>query len=279
MTLPRAQLRALINERCIKDADLDALTSDEFPEVYRRFTSGMDRTQKTTLLLDYADHAKLERALGGSPSGQASLPEQARSGRTKILFLAANPVTTSQLQLTREAREIEERIGVGKPRDAIELVPRWAVRAKDLHRALLEEEPQVVHFSGHGLRREQLVLEGSDEAAMRVEKGALVELIRILKGNIRLVVLNACFSEPVAMALVEHVDCAIGMDRPIGDEAAIAFAAAFYQALGFGKSVSTAFQLGCNEMKLLGIAEDQTPQLKVKEGVDPEARVLCLKPG
>jgi hypothetical protein len=48
--------------------------------------------------------------------------------------------------------------------------------------------------------------------------------------------LNACDSAPQAEAIVSVIDCAVGMSDEIDDSAAIAFAAAFYEALGYGRS-------------------------------------------
>ena len=50
-------------------------------------------------------------------------------------------------------------------------------------------------------------------------------------------VLNACYSETQARAIAEHIDAVVGMTTAVGDQAAINFAAAFYQALGFGRTV------------------------------------------
>ena len=37
-----------------------------------------------------------------------------------------------------------------KSRFLFEIVTGWATRVEDLHRALLEYQPTIVHFSGHG---------------------------------------------------------------------------------------------------------------------------------
>ena len=58
------------------------------------------------------------------------------------------------------------------------------------------------------------------------------------------------------------------MNRAIGDEAAITFAAAFYQAIGFGRSVKVAFESGKAALMLEDIPEDKTPELLVRAGVD-----------
>jgi hypothetical protein len=276
MPLPRPELRALLKKLFRADIDFDEFVGDQFPDTKRLFTDNMDRKRKENILLEQlADDQRFTDALLKLPGGPP--PPPAPPPRVKILYLAANPTSTTQLDLTREARAIEERIAVGKPREALELVPRWAVRPRDLHRALMEVEPHILHFSCHGSVQEQLVLEDDRGNQARVEKEALADLLHRLPGNIRLVVLNACDTATVAEALVRHVDCAIGMCRPIGDDAAIAFAAAFYEAIGFGKSVGEAFGLGNNELMLARIPEEQTPKLEVKQGVDA-ARVVLVGP-
>jgi hypothetical protein len=274
MPLTRPQLRALLDRLLRSDADFDAFAGDRFPEASCRFTDGMDRVRKTNILLQYAEPERLAEELRGL--GEPPLPggPPPAAGRIKILFLASNPTSTAQIQLTREARRIEERLGVGRPRDVFEFVTRWAVRRSDLQRLLLEEKPHVLHFSSHSSTRAQLLLEDDDGNAAPVEKKALVDLIGILKHRLQLVVLNACDTEPLARALVQHVACAIGMRQPIGDEAAIAFAAYLYQAIAFNEPVATAFRLACNELELRQIPEERTPTLKVKRGVDATTLVL-----
>jgi tetratricopeptide (TPR) repeat protein len=51
------------------------------------------------------------------------------------------------------------------------------------------------------------------------------------------------------------------MSKAIGDKAAIHFAAAFYRALGYGRDVQTAFELGTTQIDLEGIHEKDTPKL------------------
>jgi hypothetical protein len=107
-----------------------------------------------------------------------------------------------------------------------------------------------------------------------VSKAALASLFRALKDNIRVVMLNACYSRGQADAITEVIDCAIGMNKAIGDRAAITFAASFYRALGFGRSVQEAFEQGKTALLLEGIAEESTPELHVRQGIDASAIVL-----
>lgn len=194
--------------------------------------------------------------------------------KQKILFLAANPTGVTQLALDEECRQITKKVRAADHRDSLELITRWAVRPEDLLQHLNEHRPHVVHFSGHGTITEEIVLLDKERNPVTVPAPALKQLFTTLKDNIRVVVLNACFSKPQAVAITEVIDCAIGMNKAIGDDAAIAFAAAFYQAIGFGRSVKVAFDSGKTALMLAGIPEEKTPELLCRTGVDPAAIVL-----
>lgn len=60
------------------------------------------------------------------------------------------------------------------------------------------------------------------------------------------------------------------MTTAIGDEAAYVFAAQLYSSIGFGLSLSTAFNQAVVALQLEGIQEDQTPQLFCKDGFSPD---------
>lgn len=194
--------------------------------------------------------------------------------RIRILYLAANPWTTDRLSLDVEVRNISELIARTPHREVIDFQTRWAVRPNDLHTALLEVRPHVVHFSGHGTPHGKIVLDHDTHRGKLVEHEALAELIGILKDSIRLVLLNACYSHPLARALTRHIDCAIGVEGAVHDQAAIEFAAAFYQAIGFGCPVSVALQLGRNALSLQSISLVHAPEIAVRDGADPAKIIL-----
>ena len=68
-----------------------------------------------------------------------------------------------------------------------------------------------------------------------VDAEALAGLFRLFADTIKCVVLNACYSAIQAKAIVRHVEFVVGMDKEIGDSAAIEFSTAFYDALGSGE--------------------------------------------
>jgi hypothetical protein len=189
--------------------------------------------------------------------------------KIKIIFMASNPVDTSVLRLGQEVREIDAKIEVGSARDAFELVQQHALRTSDLQHVLLRHRPHVVHFSGHGSKTEEIMLEDDTGRSKLVSQQALTSLFRILKDNVRIVVLNACFSKGQAEAISSVIDYTVGNNKGVGDEAAITFAAAFYRALAFGRSVEEAFALARLELELVKMPGSDAPELFVREGVDP----------
>jgi hypothetical protein len=62
----------------------------------------------------------------------------------KILILAANPKNTTPLRLDQEVREIDEGLTRAKQRDRFELEQKWAVRPRDVQRAILDLSPHQI---------------------------------------------------------------------------------------------------------------------------------------
>jgi hypothetical protein len=180
-----------------------------------------------------------------------------------ILILAASPLDQAKLSLDIEAREIEEGLRRSRYRDRFQLKKQAAVRIEDLRRLLLDTDPQIVHFCGHGSGDEGLVFEDIQRKTQLVSTDSLMNLFELFAGKIECVLLNACYSEVQAKAIVQHVGYVIGMNKAIGDKAAIKFSIGFYDALGGGRSIEEAFNFGCNAIQSEGIPEYLTPVLKI----------------
>jgi CHAT domain len=185
-----------------------------------------------------------------------------------ILILTANPQGTSQLRLDREVRDIEEGLLRAKQRDRFVIESKLAVRTRDIQRAMLESDPAIVHFSGHGTGDEGLVFEDETGSAKLVDGEALAGLFELFADRVECVVLNGCYSEVQAEAIAQHINYVIGMKKAIGDQAAIEYAVGFYDALGSGKPVEFAHKLGCVAIRLAGVPEQLTPTIKKKPNID-----------
>jgi hypothetical protein len=194
--------------------------------------------------------------------------------KIKILFLAANPKELSYLRLGEEVRQIDEKITFGSVRESFELVQQHAVRTGDLQRHLLKHRPHIVHFSGHGSESQEIVLEDEQGKSKAVSREVLVQLFKILKDNVRVIVLNACLSKTQAEALQEVIDYTIGMNDEVGDKMAINFAGAFYQALAFDRTVPEAFELAKLEIDLARLEGSSIPELFIRAGANTKETLL-----
>ncbi|MEL7314789.1 MAG: AAA-like domain-containing protein [Cyanobacteria bacterium J06559_3] len=183
----------------------------------------------------------------------------------RILILAANPQNTGNLRLDAEVREIQEGLQRSAGRDRFEVIAKWAVRTDDLRRALLAYEPHIVHFAGHGSGEGGLVLDDGQGHMKLLSTQALTRLFKQFP-SIECVLLNACYSEVQAQALVAQVPYVIGMNRALGDEAAIKFAMGFYDALGYDRTYPQAFEFGLSAIDLEEIPETATPVLMTQQG-------------
>ena len=199
----------------------------------------------------------------------------------KILILSANPKDTTKLRLDEEVREIQTAHRQAKNREEIEIFSEWAVQVDDLRRTLLYHKPSIVHFCGHGVQDDGLALENKhghgvqdDGLALENKHGqtqfvvsseSLAGLFKLFEKDVECVVLNACYSELQAEAIHQHINCVIGMNKAIGDQAAINFTTGFYDALTNGRNYQDSFDFGCNAMNLKSIPESQTPQIKIKD--------------
>lgn len=181
-----------------------------------------------------------------------------------ILILSANPSGTSRLRLDQEVREITTALERSRDRDQFKIVSQWATRPDDLRRSLLDHEPYIVHFCGHGSGEKGILLENDSGGVHLVGATALTKLFGAFKQQIGCVVLNACYSAVQAEAIYQQIDTVVGMKRAVGDAAALEFAVGFYDGLFAGRSLSNAFDLGCTSIDLKGIPESDVPVLMVR---------------
>lgn len=185
----------------------------------------------------------------------------------RILILSANPRSTSKLRLDEEMREIKEGLRRSKKRDQYSINTVEAARYRDIYRAILDYEPQIVHFSGHGAGEEGLAFENEVGQVQLVDAKAIAGLFELFADQVKCVVLNACYSKVQAEEIARHINYVVGMSKAINDRAAIEFAVGFYDALGAGRSVEFAYKLGCSAIHTAGIEEYLTPVLKKKLGM------------
>ncbi|WP_208339402.1 NB-ARC domain-containing protein [Aetokthonos hydrillicola] len=189
----------------------------------------------------------------------------------KILILAANPQQTVRLRLDEELRDIKEGLQRSLNRDKFDLRYDLAVRPRDIRRAILGYRPNIIHFSGHGSGIEGLRFEDETGSEQLVTGEALAGLFGLFSKQVECVLLNACYSEIQAEAIVQHINYVIGMSDQIQDKAAIEFVVGFYDALlaynpeSDGDSpIEFAFDFARNAILLAGVSGESIPVIKKK---------------
>lgn len=198
-----------------------------------------------------------------------------------VAFFSANPPALVELDLEGERLAIESElrdVGLG---DVVELRNHSAATPNDLQRVLLMRRPTIVQFSGHGCpARGGILMYGGDPLFPTAVSGeALSRLFGLVASQVRLVVLNACYSARQAAAIGTQVDFMIGMHDAITDTAARVFAVALYRALAFGHTIQTAFDLAVNALMLEGLGPDvDLPRLHIRAGADATAVALAPAP-
>jgi WD40 repeat protein len=218
-----------------------------------------------------------------------------RAPRDVILFLAANPSSTSELALGKECDVIQRVLRGARHRD-FDFQSRWAVSIDAMMDHLNELSPTIIHFSGHGAGKQSeparsaavhrdidlpgkhngsgIYLQDEQGGPQLVTARALRMMIESAAATARVVVLNACYSEAQADALCSVVDCVIGMTGAIRDEAARAFAVGFYRALGNRRSVGNAVDQAVATLAAKQLPDEHLPRYRTRDGVDAYGLVL-----
>lgn len=149
--------------------------------------------------------------------------------KKKILILAAFP-TQNDLDLGKEIEEIEENMqGSSK---SFDVDHRRVTTVDKVREAIKDESPQIVHLCGHGRDDGSFLLDDENDKTRKhpLEPKGLAGFFSD-STDVECVILNACYSVKAAELIAENIAYVIGMNRAIGDDAAIKFVRGFYEAL------------------------------------------------
>ncbi len=179
--------------------------------------------------------------------------------KTKILFLAANPLDTGRLALGEEYQRIQDLWKKSELREQFELRHCPALRTDAILQEILDFKPAIIHFSGHGDVDGLAFTDMSGEKSAWLDKEALGNLFKLCSPPLKAVFLNACHSAEQSEVIVKHVDTVIGMNAAIEDSAAISFAKGFYTAIFSNSAIDLdhAFASGRSQMEIDQISSEE----------------------
>ena len=253
-----------INDFHIINQEQIEISEQEYKEKYSALLEKWNKLvpEYNQLLKDYESiMGKYDESLSELKILQNKLDNKQDIGdMIKILFLGASPIDEVRLRIDEELRDIEGGLKLATLRDQFELKSEWAITTKTLQQAILDENPTIVHFSGHG-DVDGIAVEDTLGNSKLIENEAIGSLFELFSENINCVVLNSCYSESQATEISKHIPYVIGMKSSVNDKAAIAFSVGFYTALGAGKDIGFAYKMGVVAIKLEGISGSEIPVL------------------
>lgn len=204
----------------------------------------------------------------------------------KILYLSADPNRTNVSLIDEEARAIRRQLRSGSNQLHFGFESREAVRLDDILESISEVRPTVVHFSGHGAaptQRQRFDRAPSTEGIQIIEDPDgkrflncedLRSIFENFASNVKLVILNVCYSEMQAKAISTIIDFTIGIRREIDSKSAIIFSSQLYSSLSHGRSLNAAFQQTIARMKMERALNNGEPRLITNNNADPEDFIL-----
>lgn len=158
----------------------------------------------------------------------------------KILFLYADPKKMYR-DSEQEIKEVRANLK-GAKRVKLE-VANTSLTTSNIQKYLLEHNPTVLHFCGHGTAAKELVFCNENGDQTTIEPSAIGNLFKLFK-TIKLVVLSACYSEGQAQEIAKHIPLVVGNPSTIAIDDACKFSAGFYLALGYGKNAEDCLEHG-----------------------------------
>jgi len=177
----------------------------------------------------------------------------------RILLVSADSRRSAALDLASEASELKQ-TWTSRGLEVHHL-ENPSMRERDLHRAIRDMDPHVLHFMGHAAFDDRtgeggLVL-GDGYGRPQLYTAELLQQDARADSSLRLVCLNACdtgrlprrkgqdpFSGLASSLVMAGVPAVVAMQFPISDEAALAFSTGLYQALAAGDPVDAAVTEG-----------------------------------
>jgi hypothetical protein len=181
-----------------------------------------------------------------------------------ILFLATESTNSVRLRLEEEVREIQKGLRRTQKRSDFSLEVRWVARPRDVQRAMLEVEPNIVHFvASENSSYEALAFQDEAGQAQVVSEKSLASLFKLFK-YVECVILSRCYSLLQAEAIAQSVNYVIGISTTIDRNKVLKFSIGFYDALAANRSIEEAYKFGCNSLELEEITNNIYPVLYSK---------------
>lgn len=176
-----------------------------------------------------------------------------------ILFVAANLKDSPPHRLDAEVSTIEDALSSAANRDRIELHYERVVRLSDLQRVIQRYQNNAVILHLMEIEVDGVIRMEQDDGRVRVVDTGTLSSLLLRFSNVQCVVLSSGYNDDLVNAVAEVVPYVIGIPSAMLDDAAIQFAAIFYEGVGAGLSIQRAFDAAADVFKAAGDFSDVRP--------------------
>ncbi len=162
----------------------------------------------------------------------------------KIVYIAANPKDTNDVDTEREYKEINEIFKKNNNKRFSLNNPVFGATQKDIADTLtsIKNEKIVIHFSGHGSQIGDFLLENKNETSLQAGAKELSQYLGSFK-NIIGVVYSNCYSEDLVQNTINQINgFCIGYEETVNKDSAKNFAYQFYLSLLNNEQPKEAFE-------------------------------------
>lgn len=173
-----------------------------------------------------------------------------KEDQMNILYIINDPNNMEAEIVNEEINCIKHRLLMGRCSCRYEVIPKNVITLEDLHQALLEVRPRIVHYSGFATPKNKISFKDKNGNEIDFQPEALSTLFSLFNDKLEIVILNTCYSKPQAESISDSINYVIGVDGGVKKEVAIDFVNGFYQAISYGTSIKKAFDLGINLLQL-----------------------------
>jgi hypothetical protein len=170
--------------------------------------------------------------------GQISVPKGS-NGNTKVLFASASPQNQRPLAVDKESKFVQLE-AQGRDLDII-VCPH--TDRDSLIKMVTFEQPQIVHFSGHGTTGGLETIDPRTDNSILLPNDDLVDMFSLFKDyGVKCVVLCSCWSAEQAKEISTLSIPVVGMLQPIDDDVAIKFSRDLYYLLVSNNPLNNIFK-------------------------------------
>jgi CHAT domain/Effector-associated domain 1 len=195
------------------------------------------------------------------PGDGAALPDTLR-----VLCLMAEPVDKNELMLRQEHKIILDVAGKRGSR-MLDVAANPATRRDDIIEWIVAQQPDIVHFAGHGSADGYLGFEDARGMISPVRAGDLADALRLLRRPLSCLLLGSCYGGMYSAQFLGSARTVTGCQTALPDAAALEFTRGFYTYLvanppvagHLGEPVTTmrgAFGAGLVQLRLAGFGTE-----------------------